>query len=66
MDIVILMLCPSSVDTYFPTLEVFEASLNGAWKNLVQWKVALPTEQGSLGPFQPKPFYDSMIILAFK
>lgn len=46
MDIVILMLCPSSVDTYFPTLEVFEASLNGAWKNLVQWKVALPMTGG--------------------
>lgn len=57
MDIVIQMLCPSSVDTYSPSLEVFEASLNEAWTNLVQWKVALLTEQDGLWvPSNPNPF----------
>ena len=49
-----------------PSLVVFKARLDGALSNLVWWKVSLPMagglEQDDLyGPFQPKPFYDSMI-----
>jgi len=40
--------------------------LDGAWSNLVWWKVSLPMAGGLelddlSGPFQPKPFCDSMI-----
>ena len=53
-----------------PSLEVFKARLDGAMGSLVQYQlwrlVALPVagelELGDLwGPFQPRPFYDSMI-----
>lgn len=66
MDIVIEMLCPTSVDVDSPALEVFEASLDGACTNLVQWKCPAHGTKWSLSPFHPKPFHDSMIILAFK
>jgi len=51
-----------------PLLEVFKARLDGALSNLVWWKVSLPMAgelelDGLQGPFQPKPFYDSMIPL---
>jgi len=47
-----------------PSLAVFKARLDGALSNLVWWKMSLPMAQGlELGPFQPKPFYDSMMIL---
>jgi len=51
------------------SLEVFKTRLDGALGNLVQhqiWRlVALPVTGGlkldvPWGPFQPKPFYDSM------
>jgi len=53
-----------------PSLEVFKARWDGAMGSLVQYQlwrlVALPVagelELGDLwGPFQPRPFYDSMI-----
>jgi len=50
-----------------PSLAVFKARLDGALSNLVWWKVSLPMA-GELklddlyGPFQPKPFYDSVIL----
>ncbi|KAJ7405520.1 hypothetical protein BTVI_68824 [Pitangus sulphuratus] len=48
-----------------PCLEVFKARLDGAVRNVVEWKLSLPMavgfEQDDLqGPFQPKPFGDSM------
>ena len=50
-----------------PSLAVFKARLDGALSNLVWWKMSLlmagGLEQDDLyGPFQPKPFYDSMIL----
>jgi len=53
------------VDT--PSLEVFKVKLDGALKNLIQWKMPLPMT-GALDcvifqPKQPKPFYDSMIVI---
>ena len=49
-----------------PSLEVFKARLDGALNNLVWWKVSSPMAGGlerddPSGPFQPKPFYVSMI-----
>ena len=48
------------------SLEMFKARLDGALSNLVWWKVSLPIAEGLelddlYGPFQPKPFYDSII-----
>jgi len=52
-----------------PSLEVFKARLDGALNSLGWWKMSLPMagglETGDLqGPFQPKPFYDSISRLA--
>ena len=49
-----------------PSLAVFKARLDGALSNLVWWKMSLLMAGGLEpddleGPFQPKPFYDSMI-----
>ena len=54
----------------FYSLEVFKARLDGALSNLVQREVSLPIagelEQDDFkDPFQPKPFYDSIIIWIF-
>jgi len=51
-----------------PSLETFQARLDGALSSLTQVKVSLLTAGGlgwmaSEGPFQPKACYDSMIIL---
>ncbi|RMC14799.1 hypothetical protein DUI87_06975 [Hirundo rustica rustica] len=48
-----------------PSLEVFQAKLDGALSNLVKWKFSLPmAEELELNDlydcFQPKLFYDSM------
>ena len=49
------------------SLETFKVRLNGTSSNLVQTEVSLPIA-GELeldelkGPFQPKPFYDSVIL----
>jgi len=48
-----------------PSLETFKARLDGALSNLVWLKMSLLTAAGlgymtSAGPFQPKPFYDSI------
>jgi len=53
-----------------PSLAGFKVRLDGAWSNLVSGKMYLPMagglELGDLqGPFQPKPFYDSMKIKWF-
>jgi len=50
-----------------PSLAVFKARLDGALISLVWWKVSLlmagELEPDDLsGPFQPLPFYDSMIL----
>ena len=50
-----------------PSLEAFKARLDGALSNLVYREVSLPIagglQLGDLkGPFQPKPFYDSVIL----
>jgi len=48
--------------------EVVDApSFEVALSNLVYWKVSLPMAEGLVwmtfeGPFQPKPFHDSMIL----
>jgi len=43
------------------SLAVFKARLDWALSNLVCWEVSLPTAAGlEVGPFQPKPFYDSV------
>ena len=49
-----------------PSLAVFKARLDGALSNLGWWKMSLLMAGGLepdhlQGPFQPKPFYDSMI-----
>ena len=46
----------------------FGASLGGVLSNLDLWEVPLPIEgglelDGLKGPFQPKSFYDSIILL---
>jgi len=49
------------------SLEAFKARLDGTLSNLIWWEVSLPIG-GSLEldeincPFQPKLFYDSMIL----
>ena len=48
-----------------PCLELFKARLDGALSKLVWWKASLPTAEGLElddleGPFQPKPFDDSI------
>jgi len=48
-----------------PSLAVLKARLDGGLSNLVWWKVSLPMAGGLelhdlLGPFQPKPPYDSV------
>ena len=48
-----------------PSLEAFKARLDVALGSLVCWLVALHTAGGLklhdyCGPFQPRPFYDSM------
>ena len=47
-----------------PSLEAFKARLDGALDSLVLWLAALHTAGGlkldDRGPFQPRPFYDSM------
>jgi len=50
-----------------PSLAVLKARLDGALSNVVWWKMSLimagGLELGDLeGPFQPKPFCDSMIL----
>jgi len=49
-----------------PSLAGFKARLDGALSTLVWWKMSLlmagELERDDLqGPFQPKPFYDSLI-----
>jgi len=48
-----------------PFLEVFKARLDGSVSNLIWREESLPIAGGMgvgdlKGPFQPKPFYDSM------
>ena len=50
-----------------PSLEVFKARLDGALSTLGWWKMSLLMAGGVepddlQGRFQPKPFYDSMIV----
>jgi len=50
-----------------PSLAVFKARLDGALSNLVWWKMSLLMAGGLepdelYGPFQAKPFCDSMIL----
>ena len=49
-----------------PSLQAFKARLNVALGSLVWWLATLHTAgglklNGHCGPFQPRPFYDSMI-----
>ena len=49
-----------------PSLEAFKARLDVALDSLVWWLETLHTAEGlklhdHCGPFQPRPFYDSMI-----
>ena len=49
------------------SLEAFKARLDVALGSLVWWLVTLHTAEGlklndHCGPFQPRPFYDSMIL----
>ena len=50
-----------------PSLEAFKARLDVALGNLVWWLATLHIAGGlklddHFGPFQPRPFYDSMIV----
>ena len=50
-----------------PSLEAFKARLDVALGSLAWWLVTLPIAGGlklddHCGPFQPRPFYDSMIL----
>jgi len=50
-----------------PSLEAFKARLDVALGSLVWWLVTLHIAGGlkledHCGPFQPRPFYDSMIL----
>ena len=50
-----------------PSLEAFKARLDVALGSLVWWLVKMPIARGvklddHCGPFQPKPFYDSMTL----
>jgi len=52
------------------SLEAFKVRLDVALGSLVWWLVALPMSGGlklddNCGPFQPRLFYDSMIITFF-
>jgi len=52
-----------------PSLETFKARLDGALSTLGWWKMSLLMAgglepDGLQGPFQPKPFYDSMTLLS--
>ena len=54
-----------------PSLEAFKARLDVALGSLVLWLVTLPIAGGlklddRFGPFQPRPFYYSMILCARK
>jgi len=45
-----------------PSLEVFKARWDGALSSLVSWEASLLMGGGlELGPFQLKPFYDSVL-----
>ena len=51
-----------------PSLEAFRARLDVALSSLVCWLVTLNRAEGLklgdlYGPFQPRPFYDSMIMI---
>ena len=53
-----------------PSLEAFKATLDVALGSLVWWLVNLHTAGGlkhydHCGPFQPRPFYDSMILYPY-
>ena len=55
--------CPEVVDA---SLETFQARLDVALGSLIWWLVTLRLAGGlklndHCGPFQPRPFYDSMI-----
>ena len=46
-----------------PILEAFKARLDVALGSLVWWLATLPVKlDDHCGPFQPRPFYDSMIL----
>ena len=50
-----------------PSLEAFKARLDAALGNLVWWLATLHIAGGlevddHCGPFQPRPFYDSMVL----
>ena len=50
-----------------PSLEAFKARLDVALGSLVWWLVKMPIGRGvkldyHCGPFQPRPFYDSMTL----
>jgi len=50
-----------------PSLEAFQARLDGALSNLIKRQVTLPIAGGLeldylKSPFQPKPFFDSFIL----
>ena len=52
-----------------PSLAVFKARLDGALSNLGWWKMSLLMAEGLepndlSGPFQPLPFYGSMICIS--
>ena len=52
-----------------PSLEAFKASLDGALGKLVWWLATMHIAGGlklddHCGPFQPRPFYYSMMILS--
>ena len=51
-----------------PSLEAFKARLGVALDSLVWWLATLPIAgrlklDDHCGPFQPRPFYDSVMIL---
>jgi len=52
-----------------PSLQAFKARLDVALGSLVWWLATLPIAGGlklhdNCGPFQPRPFYDSMILVS--
>ena len=54
-----------------PSLEAFKARLDVALGSLVWWLATMHMAgglklDGHCGPFQPRPFYDSMMILCFR
>jgi len=54
-----------------PSLEAFKARLDVALGSLVWWLATLPVAEGlklddHCGPFQPRPFYDSVVTLENK